>query len=141
VFSTQEEVGCRGAKPASFTISPDLALVFDVTATGDSKGAKPMACSLSGGAAIKIKDSSVICSVEIVDKLRALAKQKNIPHQLEILTYGGTDTSSIQMSGIGTKAGALSIPTRYIHSGVEMIDLADAEACADLALAFIEDID
>ena len=139
-FSTQEEVGCRGAKTASFAISPDYALIYDVTGTGDSVGSKPMECSLGKGAAIKIKDSSVICDPRLVDTLRDLAKQNNIPYQLEILTYGGTDTSSVQMSGLGTYAGALSIPTRYIHSSVETLDMADAEACVKLTQAFIDEL-
>ena len=138
VFSVQEEVGCRGAGPASFGISPDYALVFDVTGTGDAPGAKPMAVKVGGGAAIKIKDRSVICHTEVVEKLETLAKEKGIAHQFEILTYGGTDTSSIQVAGSGVCAGALSIPTRYIHTGVETADLRDAEACRDLTLAFSE---
>jgi endoglucanase len=139
-FSTQEEVGCRGAKTASFGIAPDYALIYDVTGTGDTVGAKPMECALGKGAAIKIKDSSVICHAEVVEALKSTAKKQNIPHQLEILTYGGTDTSSVQMTGLGCRAGALSIPTRYIHSGIEMLDMADAEACVALTLAFIEEI-
>ncbi len=139
-FTVQEEVGCRGSKTASFAIAPDYALVFDVTGTGDASGAKPMAVKLGGGAAIKIKDSSVICDTEIVAMLEKLAKEKNIKSQLEILTYGGTDTSSIQMNGFGCKAGALSIPSRYIHSGVEVIDMKDAEACRALAVEFIKNI-
>ena len=138
VFSVQEEVGCRGAGPASFGISPDYAIVFDVTGTGDAQGAKPMAVKVGGGAAIKIKDKSVICHTDVVTRMEALAKDKKIPHQFEILTYGGTDTSSIQVSGSGVRSGALSIPTRYIHTGVEMADLRDAEACRDLTLAFAE---
>ena len=138
VFSVQEEVGCRGSKTAAFAIAPDVSLTFDVTGTGDTAGAKPMNVKLGGGAAIKIKDSSVICDVDVVDKLDALAKEKKIKAQLEILPYGGTDTSSIQMSGAGCRAGALSIPSRYIHSGVEMIDMKDAEACVKLALEFIK---
>lgn len=137
VFSTQEEVGCRGAKTAANRIAPDCALVFDVTGTGDTIGAKPMAVKLGDGAAIKIKDASVICDREIVEKLTELAKENKIPYQSEILTYGGTDTSSIQVAGSGVRAGALSIPSRYIHSAVEVVDLKDAEACRDLAVAFI----
>ena len=137
VFSVQEEVGCRGAKTAAFAISPDDALVFDVTGTGDTLGAKPMAVRLGDGAAIKVKDSSVICDTEMVQQLQALAKERKIPFQMEILTYGGTDTSSIQMSGLGAKVGALSIPTRNIHTANEIIDMRDAEACRDLALAYL----
>ena len=137
VFSTQEEVGCRGAKTAANRIAPDCALVFDVTGTGDTVGAKPMAVKLGDGAAIKVKDASVICDHETVEALVELAKTNKIPYQCEILTYGGTDTSSIQVSGSGARAAALSIPSRYIHSSVEMVDLKDAEACRDLAVAFI----
>lgn len=137
VFSTQEEVGCRGAKTAANKIMPDCAIVFDVTGTGDTIGASPMAVKLGEGAAIKIKDASVICDHEMVEKLAELAKKEKIQYQCEILTYGGTDTSSIQVSGSGARVAALSIPSRYIHSAVEMIDLKDAEACRDLAIAFI----
>ncbi len=139
VFSVQEEVGCRGARPAGFSIAPDIALAFDVTGTGDTQGSKPMAVKLGGGAAIKIKDGSVICSGEVVSKLQKLAKEQKITAQNEILLYGGTDTSVLQAAGIGAYAGCISIPSRYIHSGVEMIDLRDVTACTDLALAFAID--
>ena len=137
VFSVQEEVGCRGAKPAAFEIGPDLALIYDVTATGDTPGAKPMAVKLGGGVAVKIKDSSVICNAELVEELLATAKKNKITAQCEILTFGGTDTSAVQMTGYGCRAGALSLPCRYIHSGVEMIDLADAEAAVALTVAYL----
>jgi len=140
VFSVQEEVGCRGAMTATFGISPDYAICFDVTATGDTPNASPMACKIGGGAAIKIKDSSVICSEEIVNTLCRLAQSHRIPYQREILTYGGTDTSSMQLSGSGSIAGAISVPTRYIHSGVELCDLSDIRACVDLAIGFIKEM-
>ena len=139
VFSVQEEVGCRGACPAGFSIAPDIALAFDVTGTGDAQGSKPMAVKLGGGAAIKIKDGSVICSGEVVAKLQKLAKDKKITSQNEILLYGGTDTSVLQGAGVGAYAGCISIPSRYIHSGVEMIDLRDVNACVDLATEFALD--
>ena len=138
VFSTQEEVGCRGAKTAAFSTQPDIALCFDVTATGDTPSASPMACKLGGGAAIKIKDASVICDEDTVISLCNIAKECNIKHQKEILLFGGTDTSSMQLAGSGAAVGALSIPTRYIHSGVELCDLGDAECCARLAVEYIK---
>ncbi len=138
VFSVQEEVGLRGSKTAAYAVEPDISLAFDVTATGDTPSATPMACEVGGGAAIKIKDSSVICDPTLVDELITVAKEKNIKHQLEVLLYGGTDTASMQMTRAGSRAGALSIPTRYIHSANEMIDMADAEACAELAVEFIK---
>ena len=138
VFSVQEEVGCRGAKTAAFGIGADYSLCFDVTGTGDVPGATTMACKLGGGAAIKLKDSSVICHEEVVRLLVRLAEENKIPYQREILLYGGTDTSSMQLSGGGSRAGALSIPSRYIHSGVELCDLGDAQACVSLAVKFVQ---
>ncbi len=140
VFSVQEEVGLRGSKTASFAIAPDIALAYDVTGTGDVPGSTPMACAVGNGAAIKIKDNSVICDPSLVEELIEIAKSEKIKYQLEILTYGGTDTASMQMTGAGSRACALSIPTRYIHSGNEMLDLDDAEACVDLTVAYIRSV-
>ncbi len=137
VFSVQEEVGLRGAKTAAFGINPDVGLAFDVTGTGDTPGAKPMACSVGGGAAIKLKDSSVICDYDLAQELAAVAKENDIKHQFEILLAGGTDTAAMQSAGAGARVGALSIPTRYIHSGVEMLDAADADACVALTVAWL----
>ncbi len=137
VFSVQEEVGIRGSKTATFGITPDIGIAYDVTGTGDSLGAKPMACSVGGGAAIKLKDSSVICDYELAQELAQVAKDNDIKHQFEILAAGGTDTASMQMTGAGARVAALSIPTRYIHSGVEMLDLLDAEACVALTDAWL----
>lgn len=138
VFSVQEEVGCRGAMPAAFGIAPEYSICFDVTGTGDAMGSDPMACSVGGGAAVKIKDRSVICHEQVVNALCAIAEDKGIKYQREILTYGGTDTSVMQLAGRGSRAGAISIPTRNIHSGVELCDMGDAEACVSLAAEFVK---
>lgn len=132
VFSVQEEVGCRGSLTATYGIAPTEAICLDVTSTGDRPGAKPMACALGKGTAIKIKDRSVICHEEIVSALESIAKENKIPVQKEILTFGGTDTSSMQLTGAGCRAGALSIPTRNVHSSVECCDMGDVEATVAL---------
>lgn len=137
VFTVQEEVGLRGSKTSAYGIMPDWAVALDVTGTGDTQGAKPMAVKLGDGAAIKIKDASVICDSVVVELLKKLAKDNKIKHQMEILESGGTDTASMQLSGSGTLACCISIPTRYIHSGVETIDLNDADACAALTSALL----
>ena len=80
----------------------------------------------------------MICHAGLVDELLETAKREGIAAQSEILTIGGTDTASVQMTGMGCRAGALSIPTRYIHSAVEMIDLRDAEAAVALTVAYLK---
>jgi len=135
VFTVQEEVGIRGARCAAFAIAPDYGIAIDVTATGDAKGAKPMAVKLAGGAAIKLKDQSAICDVTLVEKMKTAARENNIPYQLEILPYGGTDAASMQLAGEGCRAGCISIPTRYIHTAVETVSERDVKAAIDLTVA------
>ncbi len=134
-FTVQEEVGCRGSKTAAYGIMPDIGIALDVTGTGDTQGASPMEVKLGGGAAIKIKDSSVICDRTLVEKMVSVAKTERIRYQLEILAAGGTDTSSMQQTGAGCLAGCISIPTRYIHSTVETVDMSDVAECVKLTAA------
>lgn len=137
VFTVQEEVGLRGSRTSSYGIMPDYAVAFDVTRTGDVINSNPMAVKLGDGAAIKIKDSFVLCDIDFVELLKLLSNGSNIRYQMEILESGGTDTASMQAAGAGAKAGAISIPTRYIHSGVEMMDLSDYEACVKLTIELL----
>jgi endoglucanase len=137
VFSVQEEVGLRGAGTAAYGIMPDLAIAVDVTGTGDVPGAVPMEVSLGKGAAVKLRDGSVICDPDLVSDLLAVAAENGIPAQREVLVRGGTDTQSIQLTGAGCTAGAVSVPSRYIHSGTETADLRDAAACSDLLFAYL----
>ena len=139
VFTAQEELGLRGATTGAYSINPDIALAIDVTDTGDMPGCTPMAVSLGGGAAIKIKDSRSISSVYVVDLLKRIAKENGLPYQLEVLTRGGTDAGAIHMTRGGVKTATLSIPTRYIHSPGEMVSKADIETCIALVAKFIEE--
>ena len=138
VFTVQEEVGCRGSKTAAYAIMPDVAIAVDITKSGDTPGAPKMAVKLGGGAAIKIKDPSVICDPALVDEMIGHCRDNGIKYQLEILTMGGTDTSEMQSAGAGCRAGCISIPTRYAHTPLEMIDMGDVEACVELTVKMIE---
>lgn len=139
VFTVQEEVGCRGSKPAAFGICPTYGVALDVTHTGDMIGGPKMTVKLGDGAAIKIKDASVICSRIVINRMTELAKKHGIKHQYEVLTAGGTDTSSMQTACAGAFTGCISIPTRYIHTPVETVDLADLDACKNLLAAIINE--
>ncbi len=138
VYTVQEEVGCRGAKPSSFTVMPDYSIAMDITPAPACGNPGHLTVKLGGGAAIKIKDSSVICSRKMVDRLTDLAEENNIKYQYEVLLAGGTDTSAMQIAGSGSHACCISLPTRYTHSPVETIDIDDMNACVDLLVAFIE---
>ena len=137
VFTTQEEVGLRGAKTAAYAIDPDYAVAIDVTLSDDVPGAKHNGSSIFGkGAAIKVMDSSVISHPQMVEKLTKLAKQNNIAFQSDVIRSGGTDAGAIHVSRAGVYTGGISIPCRYIHTPTEMVQVSDVDACIDLTVAF-----
>jgi endoglucanase len=137
VFSVQEEVGLRGAKTAAYKINPDIGISLDVTIHGDTPKAKRFAVGLNKGAAIKIKDNSLICHPKVRDTLIKIAKESNIPYQLEVLDAGGTDSGAIQLTKSGIPSGVISIPTRYVHSTMEMASKNDIKNCIDLLVGFL----
>lgn len=136
VFTVQEEVGIRGANVSAMQIQPDFGLALDITIACDVPGTPDhdkVTC-LGEGTAIKIYDSSTICDARMVKFLKKIATKKNIKWQTEILPSGGTDTAGIQrMTPGGSIAGALSIPTRYVHQVIEMCHKDDIQATIDLA--------
>ena len=133
VFTAQEEVGLRGAGTAAFAIEPDIAIAVDVTDTGDLPEHKyPMDCYLGKGPAVKVMDHSVLCTPKIRSALEEAGLLAAVPIQREIMQFGGTDTAALQRSRTGVPAGAVSIPTRYIHSPSEMCAVSDVEQAAAL---------
>ncbi len=140
VFTSQEEVGLRGAQTAAFAAAPEIALVVDVTDTGDLPGCKhPMSVKLGGGPAVKVMDHSVICDIGVRDVLYRTADRLGMTVQHEIMELGGTDTGVIQRSRGGVRVGAVSIPCRYIHSAQEMAAVSDIEQAAELIAAVVSD--
>lgn len=138
VFSTQEEVGIRGARVAAYSVNPDLGVGLDVTTWGDTPEVKLPAVQLGKGAAVKIMDNSLIASPAVRDALLKAAEDAGVPAQREVLPYGGQDGSAIQHTRAGVPAGCLSIPCRYVHSPVEVIDMRDMEGALKILLKFVE---
>ena len=138
--TVQEEVGLRGAHALGVDLDPDLAVALDVTVANDVPGfdAGDRVTELGEGVAIKLKDSSVITNRKVNRRLRDLAEEREIPHQLEVLPAGGTDTAGFQKAAGAKPVGALSIPTRYLHTVTETADRGDIEATSDLLAAFLE---
>lgn len=139
VFTVQEEVGLRGAKPAAWAVDPDYAAVVDVTDVDDTPGSEKCGTvRLGKGPAIKIMDSSVICHPDMIQKLESQAKSLDMPTQRDIMRAGGTDAGVMHTTRIGVRTGGVSVPCRYIHTPVEMADLQDARDCAKLLCAFVQ---
>ncbi len=137
VFSVQEEVGLRGATTSTYGIQPDLGISVDVTRTGDTPEAHPMAVSLGAGPAIKVKDGRMLAHPAVKDLLVRTAEELGIPYQLEVLERGTTDAAAIQISREGVPAGCLSIPCRYVHTPSEMVDYNDVANAVKLLVAVL----
>ncbi len=141
VFSVQEEVGCRGAVAAAYSVEPDIGVAIDVTPAGDSpKCDPPLAVKLGKGPAVKVKDSNSIATPAVRDGMVAAAKKAGVPFQYEVLPYGGTDAGAIMTSRGGVPSGTLSIPCRYVHSAVETVSVKDMEQCVALLKAYVEEV-
>jgi putative aminopeptidase FrvX len=137
VFTTQEEVGLRGATTSAFGVDPDIGLSVDVTATGDTPKGSKMEVSLGKGPAVKVKDGGMLADPRIVNWMIHTAEKVNIPYQREVLEGGTTDARAIQVARAGVPAGCISIPTRYIHSPSEMVDSSDVHNSVKLLTALL----
>ncbi len=138
VFSVQEELGKRGAETSAFGINPDYGIAVDVTITGDTPEAPPVALALGKGPAIKVMDSSLISHPGVRQLLVAAAQEAKVPYQLEVLDFGGNDAGAIHLTRAGVPSGTVSIPARYVHSPSEMADLGDVEGAVKLLLHCLE---
>ncbi|MGQ3327910.1 M42 family metallopeptidase [Halorubrum sp. FL23] len=139
--TVQEEVGLRGATALGVDIDPDLALALDVTVANDVPqigDAADAVTELGEGTAVKLKDSSVITSPKVHRRLTSVAEEEGIDHQHEVLPAGGTDTAGFQNTAGAKPVGAISVPTRYLHTVTETADGGDVTATIDLLTAFLE---
>jgi putative aminopeptidase FrvX len=131
--SVQEEVGLKGATMNVFNVRPDAALVVEVTHATDSPGisaAQHGQVKLAGGPTISIGREN---HPAVLEKLRAAAKAKKIKLQIEAFnTSGGTDAMAIYAAVGGVPSAVIGIPTRYMHSTVEMISLTDLQQVTDV---------
>lgn len=143
VATAQEEVGLRGATTSAGGLQPDVGVALDTTLAVDIPGVPPheKVTDLGGGAAIKIMDSSFISHPGLVSCFKSLAKKRKIAHQMEILPRGGTDAGAMQRVHAGVPVITLSIPTRYIHTSIELVHRKDVDAAVKLLTAFLEDGD
>ncbi len=138
VFSTQEELGKRGAKISAFRIDPDIALAVDVS-FAYSNGENPEKCGYLGkGPMIGISPS---LSREISDSLFDTAKNNSIPYQTEVMNgLTSTNADRYSVNRCGAKTCTVSIPLRNMHTPVEVIDIKDVELTGELIAAFIREV-
>lgn len=140
VATTQEEIGLRGAHVAGFRVNPDIAIAVDVSTAADTPGiaAEQQVSKLGAGTAISLRDARSVWHPGLVRAMIRLAKERGIPHQVIVPNKGGTDAGALQLAQAGSAAMALNVPTRYVHSVVEVVSVKDVEATIDLLAAVLE---
>ncbi len=139
--STQEETGLNGAAMQVFNVKPDVGIAVDVTHATDTPGID----AKQHGEVKMGKGPTVSIGREnhplLVGRLRKIARRKKIKLQIETFSLtGGTDAYAMWTKNGGTPSAIVSIPNRYMHSTVEMLDLRDLQATANLLAAFCADL-
>ena len=142
VAAVQEEIGLYGGRTAAFEVRPDVAVAVDVTHATDAPevdekeiGSHPL------GSGPAIGRGSTL-SPKVFELLVEAAEEAGIEYTINASGRStGTDADAIQISRSGIPAGLVSIPLRYMHSPVELVDLADVEATVELIAAFAARLD
>ncbi len=141
IGTTQEEVGLRGARTSSYKWTADVAFAIDVTFCYNTPGMESKETKLGSGVALSLFDSTIIGNPKLIQSVEKVAKKHKIPFTYDGITGGGTDSGIIHLTKEGIPTMTLSIPSRYMHSHISMIDLQDVQATIDLAINYIESFD
>jgi putative aminopeptidase FrvX len=142
VFTVQEEVGLRGAGPSAFRLQPDYAIVIEGTICFDVVGAPSHGQGTIQGAgpALSIMDASTVANRSFLNRMKQVAERHEIPYQMRRSVAGGNDVGTIHLAGKGVRAGAISLPTRYIHAPAQIVSLDDYQHTIRLLKALVEDL-
>ncbi|AZR72833.1 peptidase M42 [Anoxybacter fermentans] len=142
VFTVQEEVGLRGASVVAYDLDPDLALVFEGTTASDvpDMSEHQYSTSLGEGPAISLMDRSVIADRRIVQGLVETARENGLKYQFRRTNFGGTDAGRIHLTKEGIPSAVISVPCRYIHSPVSLMNLNDYNTLIELVDKYLHKI-
>ncbi|MGZ9811514.1 M42 family metallopeptidase [Pseudoroseicyclus sp. H15] len=142
VFTTQEEVGLRGARTAAHRVQPDIGIGVDTTLSCDTPGVpdQDRTTEQGKGFGLHVRDSSFIADKALVADFAKLATEKGIPFQRTMLRAGGQDGAAAQQAASGARAIGIVVGTRYIHTVTEMADKGDLAAARDVLAAYLDSL-
>jgi putative aminopeptidase FrvX len=138
----QEETTFAGSRTSAFAFEPDLAIAVDVTFATDQPGIElgQMTKHVLGSGPVIARGTTL--HPRIPDLLEETAAEEKIDFTVESLGRGtGTDADAIHISRAGVPTGLVSVPNRYMHSPVEMVQIEDLDAAARLIAAFARRLD
>lgn len=141
-FTAMEEVGCRGAFGAAFSVTPEIALVLEGTTAADmpSLPEERQVCWPGKGPVLSWMDGGTIYDRTLFERLRALAEENGVPWQMKHYVAGGTDARAIQRTKAGVRVAGISAAVRYLHAPNSVCSLSDAEQMLALARLFLQDM-
>ena len=147
VFSSQEEVGGRGARVAAYNINPDVSIAIDISLANDLPDVpeRKIITEMDKGPVIKIMDKlrtnhfGIIATPEVVEGLKKASKNAGLEYQLEVYAAGSTDASAIQPERGGIASGGICYATRYVHS-YEVASIDDIVECVELLYHYSKEI-
>lgn len=135
LFACGEELGSRGATPAAFAVDADAAVITDVSFAFTPDAPRESCGDLGKGAMIGF---SPILNGQFSKRLMQYAKDNGIAFQTEVMGgKTGTDADAVTVAGNGTPSALISIPQRYMHTPIEVVDVRDIAAVGTLMAAFI----
>jgi endoglucanase len=136
VAVAQEEITFGGSRTSAFSLEPDAAIVVDVTHATDAPGVevKEIGKHELGSGPVISRGSTL--HPGLFELLHETAEREQIPFTVEASARAtGTDADAVHISRAGVPTGLVSIPIRYMHSPVELVQLDDVHACARLIAA------
>jgi endoglucanase len=143
VGTVQEEVGLRGARTAVDVVKPHVGISLEAGIAADHPGGKADLAQqrLGAGPTINLADSSMLANLKLRDFFSRVARENNIPLQIEVTSYGGQDAAEMQRYGAGRPSINFSVPTRYLHSHNSVIDRADLDHAVNLLVKILLRLD
>jgi putative aminopeptidase FrvX len=136
---TQEEITFAGARTTAFSLRPDVAIAVDVTFATDAPGLdeKELGRHRFGSGPVIGRGSTL--DPAVFELLHATAEAEGIPFTVAASARStGTDADALHIAAAGIPTGVVSIPLRYMHSPVEMVELEDVHNTARLLAAFTQ---
>ena len=142
VASVQEEITFAGARTTAYALEPDVAVVVDVTHATDAPGIEVKEIGKHELGSGPVIERGSIISPAVFELLHDTAEAEGIPFTIAASARStGTDADAVHISRAGIPTGVVSIPLRYMHSPVELVQLDDVEATAKLIAAFARRLD
>ncbi len=138
VSTVQEEVGLRGARTSAYAIKPEVGIAIDVDFSSDYPGIdkKRVGEESLGKGPVLHRGANINPVLEKL--LIKTAKEKNIPYQLSgSPRITGTDANVMQITRAGVATAVVSIPTRYMHTPIEVVSIRDMENAVKLLVSFV----